>query len=693
MVDEKKRKETVNIEELFNKTKSAVSAKENDILQSDYLNSKIEEESKFNININSFLYKLTSENVDKINENTESDAKQIEENILSLIQKTVSSDNEYKEFITNRFFMQKEYDSMVSRIEYVKRALEVITSEILSPDEVNNKTYKVSRPLFRPGRHDMEFVSSKYKEIVERLKIDEELNSLTKWACKYGESYIEFKDYKEELREINILESESKIKSESERENLHLIENDHSIFIIDKRSFDSNKNGNRTNVDILKENFEIGLNDEDSARKSSGIDQVKNIYVKSHHPSTIVPIIIDDMILGFIKIHSSLLDDPNMSTYILNAISDLKENKKQKNHNLKNNNESTEIITQIRSLIEDNDLSISNRSAEEILILYNVLSKMQQGVYSTSSKEKTLIRFIPASRMEMLYVTPSSRYNRSVGASIFEDSIFKAKMAILYTTAINMARINNSIDSKLIKVEVGLPVDVSNQIEAVKQHLFRRVYSVDGFPNLDSIATLMTNMQHFIIPTKNREEFISIENLDNNVNFSDTVEDYKTIRDELVAGLKVPPAYLGLEENLESRSTLSHQSIQFGRTIVSYQNELSKGITKFIYKILYYLGAVDLVNEAEIKFYKPMWLKLDLYNEYLGKVSQYKQQLLDLGYSNEEVKTIIKDMLPDVDESSDKIDSLIDDITAPKTEEDEFGGGGFGSTTTTPPTTGGGFTF
>lgn len=58
----------------------------------------------------------------------------------------------------------------------------------------------------------------------------------------------------------------------------------------------------------------------------------------------------------------------------------------------------------------------------------------------------------------------------------------------------------------------------------------------------------------------------------------DAVEDYKIIKDDLFAGLKIPKSWLSFEEDLSNKSALGEEDIRFAKTIQRLQSEFVEGL-------------------------------------------------------------------------------------------------------------------
>jgi len=58
----------------------------------------------------------------------------------------------------------------------------------------------------------------------------------------------------------------------------------------------------------------------------------------------------------------------------------------------------------------------------------------------------------------------------------------------------------------------------------------------------------------------------------------DAVEDYKIIKDDLFAGMKIPKSWLTFEEDLSNKSALGEEDVRFAKTIQRLQSEFVEGL-------------------------------------------------------------------------------------------------------------------
>lgn len=80
----------------------------------------------------------------------------------------------------------------------------------------------------------------------------------------------------------------------------------------------------------------------------------------------------------------------------------------------------------------------------------------------------------------------------------------------------------------------------------------------------------------------------------------DQVEDYKIIKDDLFAGLKIPKSFLSFEEDLSNKAALSEEDVRFAKTINKLQADFVEGLVHIGIVHLYHHGC----SQAEMQSFK-----------------------------------------------------------------------------------------
>ena len=157
--------------------------------------------------------------------------------------------------------------------------------------------------------------------------------------------------------------------------------------------------------------------------------------------------------------------------------------------------------------------------------------------------------------------------------------------------------------------------------------------------------------EDIFIPVRGDKESVRIETL-GGMGYVAT-EDLEYFRNKLFSALKVPKAYLGYEEALSGRATLSQEDLRFARTIMRIQNIMSA----FIKKICDVHLAIKNINPADVDYdiffnipstafemakIEIETARIDLANAFSDWVSRRWIYSKVFGFSEQEIETILK---------------------------------------------------
>jgi hypothetical protein len=292
------------------------------------------------------------------------------------------------------------------------------------------------------------------------------------------------------------------------------------------------------------------------------------------------------------------------------------------------------------------------------------------------------IRFVPPDRMQHFKV-PSTKYY-PYGESIFDSVTYSAKLLISLETALAIQRISRSTEKRKIAIEIGLPRDAKKMIESIKEQFRKRKVSLDSFGTVDTIPSMITTFEDIYIPQKDGKPFVDIDTFTaGNVDIRSKVDELKFIRDELIASLGVPPAFIGIEENVNMKATLSDENVLFARTVIGHQKYLTNQIVELIQKTLQIINpeeSLTLLDNVIITLPAPKSLQFEMLAKRINDIVTLIESLERVGVPKEYSK---KKYLEDIaweEVDNYQVDADIDKKLgiAPK-EETGFGGvGGMG---------------
>jgi hypothetical protein len=304
-------------------------------------------------------------------------------------------------------------------------------------------------------------------------------------------------------------------------------------------------------------------------------------------------------------------------------------------------------------------------------------------ILNSTDKSKALeIRYVPPNRIEHFKIGSDKYY--PYGESIFDHMQFTAKVVIALETALTIARLARSTEKRKIAVEIGLPRDAKKIIEKMKEEFRKRKISLDNFGTVDTIPSMITTFEDVYIPQKDGKPFVDISTFtEGNIDTRGKTEEIKLMRDQLVAGLGVPPSFLAIEENLSNKSALSEENIIFARTVIGYQKPFNHDITDVLYKTMDIIDpeqAITMFDNVLVSLPVPKSLQYEREARYMNEVVNLIESLERIGVPKEYSK---KKYLTTFDwdavkkyEIDDNVEKALDPT---KKGEDEIGGvGGFG---------------
>ena len=167
------------------------------------------------------------------------------------------------------------------------------------------------------------------------------------------------------------------------------------------------------------------------------------------------------------------------------------------------------------------------------------------------------------------------------GKSYIEGARKTWKQLVLLEDAMLIHRIMRAPEKRVFKIDVGnIP---PNEVD---QHMKNIINGMKKTPFVDETTgemNLKYNMQNvtedFYLPTRGTQTTTDITTLPG-LQYQ-AIDDVTYLKDKMLAALKVPKAFLGMEEKLEGgKATLAAQDIRFARTIERIQRIVCSELTK-----------------------------------------------------------------------------------------------------------------
>jgi hypothetical protein len=539
----------------------------------------------------------------------------------------------------------KTYQAIVTNINYCYRALQVLVDNILSPDDITKVSLDVKSIEYLEDEIPTASKVRYIKEVMEILEIEKKLDLIARDTLMFGDFFCEISNTKSALTSRSIL---------TEAEYNSFVQTQFSSGRKERISISEGKEPFEVTIDYSLFTEDTNSDDDDNDQKSSK-EKLRNMQLIFHEP------------MNVLKLQSALF--PVCFGYLLFPPQNIIGAKSIADQTINN------ICIAILKNLEKKIPSIKEFKDDEQLkdIIKNMVKQ--------SDQSKALeIRFVPTDKM-VHFMVPTTKYH-PYGESIFDSSQYSAKVVIALETALAIQRLSRSTEKRKIAIEIGLPRDARKAIESMKEEFRKRKVSLDSFGTVDTIPSMITTFEDIYIPQKDGKPFVDVTTFtEGNVDTRSKVDEIKQMRDQLVAGYGVPPSFIGIEENLSNKASLSEENILFARTVIRHQKYLGDQVNQLLKKIFDIINpeqALTLLDNITVSFPTPKSLQYERESRYVNELTNLIESLERIGVPKEYT---MKKYLPQLNWEDIKryeIDEKVDKAIDPTKKEDEFGMGGLG---------------
>lgn len=206
------------------------------------------------------------------------------------------------------------------------------------------------------------------------------------------------------------------------------------------------------------------------------------------------------------------------------------------------------------------------------------------------------------------------------GSSVLEAARRIWRQLILVEDAMLVYRVVRAPDRRVFYIDVGNvpPEEISNYMEQAQAQLKKSQVVDKQTGRVDLRYNPLSVDEDYFIPVRGGQSGTKIDPLAGGANAA-AIEDVQYIQKKLFAALKIPKAYLGYDEGLGAKATLSQEDIRFSRTIARIQRTIISELNKIAIIHLHSNGfdGPDLLD-FDLKLTNPstiaMQQKLELYN-------------------------------------------------------------------------------
>jgi hypothetical protein len=269
------------------------------------------------------------------------------------------------------------------------------------------------------------------------------------------------------------------------------------------------------------------------------------------------------------------------------------------------------------------------------------------------------------------------------GTSVLEAARRIWRQMILIEDAMLVYRIVRAPDRRVFYVDVGNvpPEEIPNYMEQAQATLKKNQVIDRATGRVDLRYNPMSVDEDYFIPVRGAQQGTKVDTLAGGTNAA-AVEDVQYIQKKLFAALKIPKAYLGYDEGLGAKATLSQEDIRFSRSINRIQRTIISELNKLAIVHLYCNGfdGHDLLD-FELKLTNPSTIaqqqKLELYNTKftIAQAAKNVESLVDINWIRKNVFMMPDEEIDEIERGlfADKEQSL--KLEAVKLQEPEQEGG------------------
>jgi len=489
---------------------------------------------------------------------------------------------------TDRSERYRQIDYIYDNNPQVAQALKVFVDNCLSPDVFTKNTLDVICTLLQ-SEDTSEFEQAKryMLSIQKHYKMEEHVTEITALFLKYGDVFVEVINPKEELMYYGVLQEKAASADDHVR-HYSLAGPPLHEFTQSSTTLLEQNMPKITGGDVLMEadTSERSAGEGTGKKDTSGLNtdgkekdvkkskwELNDLRIKVHNPNNVIVLQEQGIILGYLVLEAKDTGASFAGGGMSGGVS-----------------ETGAVIDEIvRNILQKaGDLlqrpGLKNDS-EAINILYNLLKreKLKLGEMVT--------RLVMPNRLQHFKLLPS-KFD-PYGESIFYPVLFTAKLLTTLRGALVIYRLSRAPERRVFNIETGLSRDAAAIIEQVKNEMDRREVTIDDLGSIDTISSMTSTFESIYLPMTNGKKFIELETMQGG-QLADKVEDINFVLKEVLSGLGIPPALLGYEADIESKSTLSQQNIKFARSIIQIQKLLSQYFTNL------YLMTVEITEPEMI---------------------------------------------------------------------------------------------
>jgi|TARA_R110000822_G_scaffold42292_4_gene115172 hypothetical protein len=176
------------------------------------------------------------------------------------------------------------------------------------------------------------------------------------------------------------------------------------------------------------------------------------------------------------------------------------------------------------------------------------------------------------------------------GKSMIEQPRKTWKQLTLMEDAMMIHRIMRAPQKRAFKIDIGNipPAEVDTYMQKVINKMKKVPFMDKNTGDYNMKFNLQNMIEDFYLPVRGGNSNTAIEDI-GGLEWTG-VDDIEYLRNRMMAGLRVPKAFLGYDENVEGKATLAAEDVRFARTIERLQRIFVSELTKIAIVHLYTQG-------------------------------------------------------------------------------------------------------
>lgn len=320
---------------------------------------------------------------------------------------------------------------------------------------------------------------------------------------------------------------------------------------------------------------------------NNGMDEINGCIVKHLDVEKIIPVKVDDTVLGYYYLESNGAIDIIKET-MTDPLKMLNKNLLQNStlDSLGSNNNEV-IFTKladflVKLLCKDKAFLKNNAQFKEEI--YAILK------YGDMANKKIKVTFLPANQVE--------EFGAKNGSSMLRKPLFYAKIYLaMLLTNLNL-RISRGYDKRIYKVKQGASKDIGSQVTAAIKDIKKDQRSVLMMGSVNSILNTAGATSDLFIPVdKDGNQSIEYDIMSaQDIVMKDDIMEF--IEERMVTGTGVPLPLLQASTDVDFAKSLQLLNSKFLRKALTEQRVLNPSVNRMYNKIRAYERGVNVTDEV-----------------------------------------------------------------------------------------------